>query len=54
MTELARSLRAAVGLRNVLVRGYASVDKAIVRDVLENHLSDLTAFVAVVRARPNV
>jgi uncharacterized protein YutE (UPF0331/DUF86 family) len=52
--ELARSLRAAVGFRNVLVHGYASVDKGIVRDILENHLSDLTAFVGAVRARLNV
>ena len=49
--ELARSLRAAVGFRNVLVHGYASVDKAVVRDVLENHLQDLTAFAAAVRQR---
>ncbi|HSU39693.1 MAG TPA: DUF86 domain-containing protein [Polyangiaceae bacterium] len=49
--ELARSLRAAVGFRNVLVHGYASVDRAIVRDILENHLPDLLNFVAAVRAR---
>jgi uncharacterized protein YutE (UPF0331/DUF86 family) len=48
---LAGSLRAAVGFRNVLVHGYAGVDKAIVRDVLENHLGDLIAFVEAVRAR---
>ncbi len=49
--ELAQSLRAAVAFRNILVHGYASVDKAIVRDVLENHLGDLLGFVAAVRAR---
>jgi len=49
--ELAKSLRAAVGFRNVLVHGYAGVDKGIVRDILENHLGDLVAFVAAVRAR---
>lgn len=49
--ELARSLKAAVGFRNVLVHGYAGIDKAIVRDVLENHLGDLIAFVGAVRAR---
>jgi uncharacterized protein YutE (UPF0331/DUF86 family) len=48
---LSRSLRAAVGFRNVLVHGYASVDKAVVRDVLENHLDDLLGFVTQVRAR---
>lgn len=49
--SLAGSLRAAAGFRNVLVHGYASVDKAIVRDVLEHHLPDLLAFVAAVRSR---
>jgi uncharacterized protein YutE (UPF0331/DUF86 family) len=50
-SELARSLRAAAGLRNILVHGYASVDKAVVRDVLANHLDDLLQFAAAVRAR---
>jgi len=48
---LSRALRAAVGFRNILVHGYAAVDKAIVRDVLDNHLQDLIAFVLAVRAR---
>ncbi|HEX4474374.1 MAG TPA: DUF86 domain-containing protein [Polyangiaceae bacterium] len=46
---LARALSAAAGFRNVLVHGYAGVDKAIVRDVLENHLEDLVKFVGAVR-----
>jgi uncharacterized protein YutE (UPF0331/DUF86 family) len=49
--RLSRALRAAVGFRNVLVHGYASVDKAIVRDVLEHHLGDLTTFATVIRRR---
>lgn len=48
--ELALSLRKAALFRNVLVHGYAAVDLAVVRDVVENHLSDLDAFVAAVRA----
>ncbi len=44
-------LRKMAGFRNVLVHGYASVDPAIVRDVVENHLGDLVEFVAAVRAR---
>jgi uncharacterized protein YutE (UPF0331/DUF86 family) len=51
--DLSRALRAAVGFRNVLVHGYAQVDTAIVKDVLQNHLGDLLAFVAAVRARLN-
>ncbi len=49
--ELARALRKAALFRNVLVHGYAAVDRAIVRDVVENHLGDLDAFVAAVRQR---
>lgn len=48
---LGRALRTAVAFRNVLVHGYASVDKAIVRDIVENHLGDLLAFVAAIRGR---
>jgi uncharacterized protein YutE (UPF0331/DUF86 family) len=44
-------LRKMAGFRNVLVHGYAVVDPAIVRDVVENHLGDLLDFVAAVRAR---
>lgn len=46
-----RLLRAAIGFRNVVVHGYTSVDPAIVRDVVENHLSDVAEFVAAIRAR---
>jgi uncharacterized protein YutE (UPF0331/DUF86 family) len=37
--------------RNVLVHGYVDVDPAILRDVVENHLGDLDAFVSAIRAR---
>jgi uncharacterized protein YutE (UPF0331/DUF86 family) len=47
----ARSLRAAIGFRNVVVHGYAAVDPAIVRDVVENHLGDIAGFVSAIRAR---
>lgn len=49
--ELAATLRRAVGLRNVIVHGYAAVDPAVVRDVVEHRLDDLLAFVAAIRAR---
>jgi uncharacterized protein YutE (UPF0331/DUF86 family) len=48
---LAQGLVRMAGFRNILVHGYAEVDPAVVRDVLENHLSDLDGFVAAVRAR---
>lgn len=49
--RLAGALRAAVGFRNVLVHGYASVDLGVVEDVLRNHLDDLLLFVAAVRTK---
>ena len=45
------ALRAMAGFRNVLVHGYAEVDRAIVRDVVEHHLDDLLGFAATIRAR---
>lgn len=48
---LAQPLSLMVGFRNVLVHGYQDVDKAVVRDVVENHLDDLTGFVAAIRGR---
>jgi uncharacterized protein YutE (UPF0331/DUF86 family) len=44
-------LRRMAGFRNILVHGYAAVDPAIVRDVVENHLGDLVEFVVALRAR---
>ncbi len=50
-TELAQSLSDMAGFRNVLVHGYAEVDLRIVRDVVDNRLDDLLAFVQAVRER---
>lgn len=49
--ELGGRLRDMAGFRNVLVHGYTEVAPRIVRDVVENHLGDLQAFVAAIRAR---
>lgn len=48
---LARELEKMAGFRTVLVHGYDDVDLAIVRDIVENHLSDLLRFVECVRDR---
>jgi uncharacterized protein YutE (UPF0331/DUF86 family) len=40
-----------VGFCNVLVQGYKEVDKAVVRDVVENRLDDLVAFVEAIRSK---
>lgn len=45
------ALRAMAGFRNVLVHGYADVDRAIVRDVVEHHLDDLIQFATGIRVR---
>lgn len=49
--ELATSLRGLIGFRNILVHAYAEVDVRILRDVTENRLGDLRAFVDAIRAR---
>ncbi len=49
--DLARTLSAMAGFRNVLVHGYDTVDRDIVRDVLEHRLDDLLAFSRAIRAR---
>lgn len=46
----ARSMRNMAGFRNVVVHGYERVSLDIVRDVVRNHLDELLAFVAEVRA----
>ncbi len=49
--DLRHELSAMAGFRNILVHGYAEVDVAIVRDVLEHRLDDLLRYTASVRAR---
>jgi uncharacterized protein YutE (UPF0331/DUF86 family) len=50
-SEQASTLRNMAGFRNILVHGYDDVDLAVVRDVLDRHLDDLTGFAGVVRRR---
>ncbi len=49
--KLAGTLRNMAGFRNVLVHGYDDVDMAVVRDVLDCHLTDLETYVRAVRLR---
>lgn len=49
--EQVPSLQRMVGFRNLLVHEYGSIDLGIVRDLVENGLGDLDAFVAAVRGR---
>ena len=48
--DLGERLQAMAGFRNVLVHGYDRVNLGIVRDIVENRLEDLEAFVAAIRA----
>lgn len=48
---LSLRLKAAVGFRNILVHGYTTVDAAILKDVLQNRLTDLDDFVRSIRGR---
>jgi uncharacterized protein YutE (UPF0331/DUF86 family) len=49
--DLATVVRRMVGLRNVLVHGYDTVDLAVVRDVVEHRLDDLLRVVTMIRSR---
>ncbi|MFV8833347.1 DUF86 domain-containing protein [Aquisalimonas sp.] len=49
--DLARSLSAMAGFRNIVVHGYQEVDTRVVIDILENHLDDLIAFVHAIRSQ---
>lgn len=48
--ELTEAMRAMAGFRNVVVHGYDSVDRRVVRDIVEHKLTDLVDFVAALRA----
>lgn len=49
--ELAETMSAMVGFRNIVVHGYAVVDVNVLKDIVENHLDDLLTFVGAIRAR---
>jgi uncharacterized protein YutE (UPF0331/DUF86 family) len=50
-SALTETMRKMVGFRNIVVHGYQSVDLRIMRDIVENRLSDLLAFTAAIKAR---
>lgn len=49
--ELDDTMRKMVGFRNIVVHGYQSVDRAILRDMVEHRLADLLAFTQAIRSR---
>lgn len=48
---LAPTLRNMAGFRNILVHGYQILDKAVMRDVAQNRLGDLLAYVDHIRSK---
>lgn len=49
--ELSGNLQKMAGFRNLLVHGYQSVDRRILRHVVEHNTDDLLAFTQAVRSR---
>lgn len=45
------ALRRMTAFRNIVVHGYMSVDRAILKAVVANHLDDLLSFVRAVRGK---
>ncbi len=48
--ELTETMRDMAGFRNILVQGYQTVDLQILRDIVENRLTDLLSFAQTVRS----
>jgi uncharacterized protein YutE (UPF0331/DUF86 family) len=49
--ELSANLQKMAGFRNLLVHGYQSVDRRILRHVVEHNTDDLLAFAQAIRSR---
>ena len=48
---LATSLKKAVGFRNIAVHNYDAINWLMVYSIIKNHLSDFTAFAAIVATK---
>lgn len=42
-----KNMKNMIGFRNIAVHDYKQIDEEIIRDVIENHLQDLTEFVRI-------
>lgn len=49
--EMADVMHKMAGFRNIVVHGYQSVDRRILRDIAESRLDDLLAFAQAIRSR---
>lgn len=49
--DLTETMYKMASFRNVVVHGYQSLDRRILRDIVEHRLGDLLAFVQAIRVR---
>jgi uncharacterized protein YutE (UPF0331/DUF86 family) len=52
-TDLAQSLKKAVGFRNIAVHNYDTINWHIVHSIVKDHLTDFSAFAEVVKLQLN-
>lgn len=47
-SEMSKKMQGMVGFRNIAVHDYKEIDEDILRDVIENHLTDLLDFARII------
>lgn len=47
-SEMSKKMQGMVGFRNIAVHDYKEIDEDILRDVIENHLTDLLNFARII------
>lgn len=43
-SEISKKMKGMIGFRNIAIHDYKELDEEILKDVIENHLEDLTEF----------
>lgn len=47
-SNMSKNMQGMVGFRNIAVQDYKEIDKDILKDVIENHLTDLLDFARII------
>ena len=47
-SEMSKKMQGMVGFRNIAVHDYKEIDEDILKDVIENHLTDLLDFAKII------
>ncbi len=47
-SNMSKNMQGMVGFRNIAVHDYKEIDKDILKDVIENHLTDLLDFARII------